>query len=306
MANNEHRVLKNNTFEDWRQKSNEVSFDLGDNALLDNTRLGDKVYNYTASAGQVFLSGNDTASKTLVIEKLPDASIDNTGGYIIIAHGATIPGAFVNGATVTQGSDYSATIESVVTVDNKSKILVKNSTGTFSTSTNLTVGSSSIAHANVERIVSESFPKGSIRIKKGGTELVQGLTQAGFHIANHKGTIALTGTPGVDKVTEGITIYQASANQTTQAGVEANATWWATVLHSNTTRIKTKNNNGSFDSGEDIRILGYTPGTAKVDASKVSSLSLKDDSQLHTVFNVGSRVVQILHWKIQLILLLLN
>ena len=283
MANNEHRVLKNNTFEDWRQKSNEVSFDVGDNALLDNTRLGDKVYNYTASAGQVFLSGNDTASKTLVIQKLPDATIDNTGGYIILAHGTTVPGAFVNGATVTQGSDYSATIESVVTVDNKSKILVKNSTGTFSASTNLTVGSASIAHANVERIVSESFSKGSIRIKKGGNELVQDLSQAGFHIANHKGTIALTGSPSVDKVTEGITIYQASANQTTQAGVEANATWWATVLHSNTTRIKTKNNNGSFDSGEDIKILGYNPSSAKVDASKVSSLSLNDDSVLHTI-----------------------
>ncbi len=32
---NEIKVLKSNTLEDWRQKTNEVSFDLGDNSLLD-------------------------------------------------------------------------------------------------------------------------------------------------------------------------------------------------------------------------------------------------------------------------------
>jgi len=285
MADNEHRVLKNNTFDEWRQKSNEVSFDVGDNALLDNTRLSDKVFNYTASAGQVHVKGNDTNGDTLVIQKLPDSFLDNTGGYIILEHGTTIPGAFVKDAVLTQGSAYSATISSVVTVDNKSKILVKNSTGTFSTSTNLTVGSSTIAHAKVERLVSESFPKGSIRVKKAGVELTQDLTEAGFHIANHAGTINLTGAPTVDKVTEGITVYQASANQTTQAGVESAADWWGTVLHANTTEIKVKSNNGTFNSGsnDDIRILGYAPNTAKVDAANVSSFAVNDSSTLHTV-----------------------
>ena len=285
MADNEHRVLKNNTFDEWRQKSNEVSFDVGDNALLDNTRLSDKVFNYTASAGQVHVKGNDTNGDTLVIQKLPDSFLDNTGGYIILEHGTTIPGAFVKDAVLTQASAYSATISSVVTVDNKSKILVKNSTGTFSTSTDLTVSSSTIAHAKVERLVSESFPKGSIRVKKAGVELTQDLTEAGFHIANHAGTINLTGGPTVDKVTEGITVYQASANQTTQAGVESSADWWGTVLHANTTEIKVKSNNGTFNSGsnDDIRILGYAPGTAKVDTSNVSSFSVNDSSTLHTV-----------------------
>ena len=285
MADNEHRVLKNNTFDEWRQKSNEVSFDVGDNALLDNTRLSDKVFNYTASAGQVHVKGNDTNGDTLVIQKLPDSFLDNTGGYIILEHGTTIPGAFAKDAVLTQGSAYSATISSVVTVDNKSKILVKNSTGTFSTSTDLTVGSSTIAHAKVERLVSESFPKGNIRVKKAGVELTQDLNEAGFHIANHAGTINLTGTPTVDKVTEGITVYQASANQTTQSGVEGSADWWGTVLHANTTEIKVKSNNGTFNSGsnDDIRILGYAPNTAKVDAANVSSFTVNDSSTLHTV-----------------------
>lgn len=283
MADNEHRVLKSNTFDEWRQSTNEVSFDVGDDALLDNTRLNDKVFSYTASAGQIQFTGNDSNSDSLVIQKLPDATIDNTAGYIILKHGVTPHSDFQNGATVSQGSNYSATIESVVTLDNKTRILVKNSTGTFSASADLAVGSQTIANANIERIVSESFPKGNVRVKKAGTELVQGLTEAGFHIANHKGTVALTGTPSVDEVTEGITIYQASANQTTQEGVESNASWWATVYHANTSSIKTKNNNGTFSASSDIRVLGYAPGDFKVDAVNVSSLSLNDDSVLHTV-----------------------
>ena len=60
---NEIKVLKSNTLEDWRQKTNEVSFDLGDNSLLDTTRLSDKVYTYTATTanGGKFL-GNDNNS----------------------------------------------------------------------------------------------------------------------------------------------------------------------------------------------------------------------------------------------------
>ena len=166
MADNEHRVLKSNTFEDQRQKVNEISFDVGDDALLDNTRLSDKVFTYTASANQTHYTGNDNNSDSLVIQKLPDATIDNTAGYIILAHGTTIPASYVNGANIVQGSSYSATIESVVTLDNKSRILVKNSTGTFSTSTNLAVGSDTIAHANILRIVSEAFPKGNVRVTK--------------------------------------------------------------------------------------------------------------------------------------------
>ena len=283
MADNEHRVLKSNTFEDQRQKVNEVSFDLGDNALLDNTRLSDKVFTYTASAGQTHFIGNDNNSDSLVIQKLPDATIDNTAGYIVLEHGTTIPGSYVNGATITQSSTYSATIESVVILDNKPRILVKNSTGTFSTSTNLTVGSDNIAHAKILRIISEAFPKGSARVTKNGSELVQGLTEAGYHIANHRGTIALTSSPTVDDVTEGITIYQTSdsSNKGTQADVESDATWWATVYHANTSSIKTKNNNGTFSTSRSIRVLGYN--SSSIASANVGALSLLDTSVLHSV-----------------------
>ena len=283
MADNEHRVLKSNTFEDQRQKVNEVSFDLGDNALLDNTRLSDKVFTYTASAGQTQFIGNDNNSDSLVIQKLPDVTIDNTAGYIVLEHGTTIPGSYVNGATITQSSTYSATIESVVILDNKPRILVKNSTGTFSTSTNLTVGSDSIAHAKILRIISEAFPKGSVRVTKNGSEIVQGLTEAGYHIPNHRGTIALTSSPTVDDVTEGVTIYQTSdsSNKSTQADVESDATWWATVYHANTSSIKTKNNNGTFSTSRAIRVLGYN--SSSIASANVGALSLLDTSVLHSV-----------------------
>ena len=283
MADNEHRVLKSNTFEDQRQKVNEISFDVGDDALLDNTRLSDKVFTYTASANQTHYTGNDNNSDSLVIQKLPDATIDNTAGYIILAHGTTIPASYVNGANIVQGSSYSATIESVVTLDNKSRILVKNSTGTFSTSTNLAVGSDTIAHANILRIVSEAFPKGNVRVTKNGTELVQGLTEAGFHIPNHRGTIALTSSPSVNDITEGVTIYQTSdaSNKSTQADVESQASWWATVYHANTSSIKTKNNNGTFSTSRNIRVLGYN--SSSIASANVGPLSLLDATVSHSV-----------------------
>ena len=283
MADNEHRVLKSNTFEDQRQKVNEISFDVGDDALLDNTRLSDKVFTYTASANQTHYTGNDNNSDLLVIQKLPDATIDNTAGYIILAHGTTIPASYVNGANIVQGSSYSATIESVVTLDNKSRILVKNSTGTFSTSTNLAVGSDTIAHANILRIVSEAFPKGNVRVTKNGTELVQGLTEAGFHIPNHRGTIALTSSPSVNNITEGVTIYQTSngSDKSTQADVESEASWWATVYHANTSSIKTKNNNGTFSTSRNIRVLGYN--STPVVSANVGALSLLDATVSHSV-----------------------
>ena len=57
MANNETRVLKTDTFEGWRQKGNEVSFELGDVDQLDS-RILDKNYTYTASAGDALFAGS--------------------------------------------------------------------------------------------------------------------------------------------------------------------------------------------------------------------------------------------------------
>ncbi len=45
MANKETRVLKSNTFEEFRQKTNEVSLNVGDNEQL-SSNLSDSTYNY--------------------------------------------------------------------------------------------------------------------------------------------------------------------------------------------------------------------------------------------------------------------
>ena len=93
-ANNETRVVRNNSIEEFRQKTNEISLHLGDNKLLDS-RLGDKVFSYTASAGQTIF---DDAR----IEFLSEENVDNTAGYIIFTGSPTIPASFTAGATITQ------------------------------------------------------------------------------------------------------------------------------------------------------------------------------------------------------------
>ena len=278
MASNEHKVLKSNSFEDWRQKTNEISFDLGDDSLLDDVRLGDRVFEYTASANQVRFSGNN-----LEIQILPDQTLDNTGGYIILAHGTSIPTSFVNNATVTQSGGYTATIESVVTNDSKTKILVKNSSGDFNTAEGITVGSDTIAAGNVERIISESFKVGKVRVTRDGGVVPHDLSEGGFHIAPLKADIVLANNPSVDEFTEGSLVYQDSANRTTQATVEANASWYGVVLHANTSNILVKTSVGTFNASSDLRILGYDLATASVGNADLSSISVKDDSVAHMI-----------------------
>ena len=50
MADNEIKILKSNTFEEWRQKSNEVSLNLGADDRLDS-RLTDKVFKHDNVSG---------------------------------------------------------------------------------------------------------------------------------------------------------------------------------------------------------------------------------------------------------------
>ena len=78
MANKETRVLKQDTLEILRQKTNEISLHVGDNEQLD-ALLADKTYSYTASAGQVLFDGADSNSKVTRFELSPQHTIDNTG-----------------------------------------------------------------------------------------------------------------------------------------------------------------------------------------------------------------------------------
>src|SRR6056300_830366 len=70
-ANNETRIYKNNTIEELRQKTNEVSLHLGDNELLDSL-IADKTVSFTATAGQTLFT-----SASVRFEIKPDESIDD-------------------------------------------------------------------------------------------------------------------------------------------------------------------------------------------------------------------------------------
>ena len=284
MADNEIKILKSNTFEEWRQKSNEVSLNLGADDRLD-TRLTDRVFKHDSVSGLKLniIDGDDDNSKTQVFQLITDTTIDNTAGYIILADSTTIPGAFTVGASVGQTGGYSATIESIVTIDNKPKILVKNSTGNFNSGVDLSVGGSSIAHANVIRLISESYDKAAIRVLNGSTELTQGLAAADYHIPNATGKVILTGSPDLTKFTEGSTVYQDSANRSTLAEVEDNASWHGTVYHAGTSHLYIKSHSGTYSASAQIRILGYTAAQAKVAAAEHTAFTPFDQTTGHIV-----------------------
>jgi hypothetical protein len=251
-ANNETRILKNNSVEELRQKTNEVSLNLGDNDLLDS-RIGDKVYSYTASAGQTLF---DDAR----FEFKPEESVDNTAGYIILTGSPTIPSGFIAGASLTQSGGYSATIVSA----SSTKILVRNSSGTLNTGSNLVVGSDTIAHANVVRIVTESYPKGLLKVTKGGTELPQSITDpAGFHIPNYRLRVVLTGSPTLPaSFTEGATLTQSGGF----SGV---------LLSATSSQLLFKTLTGTFS---DTQNLGapHTDNSNRIVASNISSNTQRD------------------------------
>ena len=284
MADNEIKILKSNTFEDWRQKSNEVSLNLGADDRLDS-RLTDRVFKHDNVSGLKLsiIDGNDDDSKAQVFQLIPETTIDNTGGYIILAHGTSIPAAFIKGAGVSQSGGYGATIESIVTIDNKPKILVKNSSGDFNSGQNLTVGSSSIPSSNIKSLIAESYNKASVRVLNGSTELVQGLLEANFHVPTVSGKVTLAGSPNLTKFVEGSTIYQASANQTSQANVETNATWYATVYHAGSSHVYVKSHSGSYSSSSQIRILGYTSSEANITSAQHNAFSVLDPSVGHVI-----------------------
>ena len=82
--NNETRILKSNSIEELRQKSNEVSLGLGDKKLLDSN-IADKIFTHTASAGDYLVSPATTR-----FEYKPEETVDNTGGYILLTGSPTV------------------------------------------------------------------------------------------------------------------------------------------------------------------------------------------------------------------------
>src|SRR5210317_160154 len=160
-ANNETRIYKNNTIEELRQKTNEVSLHLGDNELLDSL-IADKTVSFTATAGQTLFT-----SASVRFEIKPDESIDDVSAgesynvgvvkvykdgtevsqgiasnqfkvplyslEVTLQNSPTIPAEFVEDAVLTQSGGFSGTLLSA----DSSVLRFKSSTGTFSTSQNL-------------------------------------------------------------------------------------------------------------------------------------------------------------------------
>ena len=260
MANKETRVIKSNTLEEFRQKTNEVSLHLGDNEQL-NASLTDKTFDFAnVSAGDTLFDANDNNSKTVEFNIKSEETLDNTGGYIILKGSPTLTG-FVADATVTQTGGYSATIVSV----SSDKILVKNSIGTFDSTKNLTVGSNNIPNANVIRIIAEAYNVGVVRVYINNAEISQNLEAGGFHVANSSSTIPLLNNPSITDFNEGATIYQGGALGT--------ATFSATVLSATSTQLRLKNHTGSFSATTLIKVDG---SAATITGANHGDLSNRD------------------------------
>ena len=253
-ANNETRILKSNSVEELRQKTNEVSLHLGDNLLLDS-RFGDRVFSYTASANQIHFDGARFEYKI-------EETVDNTAGYIILNGSPTIPSGFTAGASVTQTGGYAATIVSAST----DKILVKNSTGTFNSAQKLSVGSDEVAAARVSSLISESYNKGLIKVTKGGTALVQDATSAnGFHVPNYAFKVNLTGNPTIPATfIEGAVLTQSGG-------------FSGTLLSASSTALLFKVVSGAFSNSSNLGIP-HTDASNRVLAAAISSNEPKDNA----------------------------
>ncbi len=270
----ETKILKSNTFEEWRHKTNEISFDVGDSGEL-NSRLSNKLFNYNNVSGfnQYIITDSDdsTVPAEVSFELLPDTTLDNTSGYIILADGTSLTG-LNNGNSISQSGGYSATIVSSVIIDNKPKILVRNSVGNFNAAADLTSGSATISAANVERLIVESFKSGSIVVKTIAADTTptvrnNDLTAAGYHIPNVISKITLSGSPTAKVVplTEGTVVYQglqlATGLTEAEAAASANTAFIGKVYHANADHIYLKTFTGTFNKTIGLKILGLPSGS---------------------------------------------
>ena len=275
MANKETRVLKQDTLEILRQKTNEISLHVGDNEQLD-ALLADKTYSYTATANQVLFDGADSSSKVARFELSPQHTIDNTGGSIILEGVSSLDSSYVANANIYQGSSGSETWQASIVSATTNKIIVRDSSGTFSSSEDLKVGTSSpdtIANANVARIIIESYPVAIARVYNNNTELTQGMFANGFFAPKIVGVSSISNSPTIgDAFSEGVTVYQNSSALNTQADIESTSNWYG-VLHSvDSNEIRFKTSQGSFSATAQLRVLGSGDAIAASDHGALTAV----------------------------------
>ena len=298
MANKETRVLKQDTLEILRQKTNEISLHVGDNEQLD-ALLADKTYNYTAAAGQVLFDGADNNSKVTRFELSPQHTVDNTGGSIILEGVSSIAGSYVANAIIYQGSSGSETYQATIVSATTNKIIVRDSTGIFDSSEDLKVGTSSpdtIANAKIVRIIIESYPVAIARVYNGGTELTQGITANGFYAPKIVATSTLSNSPSIGNAfSEGVTVYQNGTTLNTQGDIESSANWYG-VLHSadSSDEIRFKTSQGSFSATAKLRVLGSSDEIGASDHGGLNAVDITYGSYIELITPAaGSAAIKI-------------
>ena len=279
MANNETRILKTNTFEEWRQKDNEISLELGDVDQLDS-RILDKTFTYTASADDSIFTGNDSTGKALRFEQKADEVLDLLN-IIIFTGVSSIPSNFVVGNTVTQSGGFSGKLVWI----NKNKVALSNTSGTFDAGQNLVQGSQNIPHANLVRLISESVKVGLAKVKVQGTEITQGNVQAGYHVPNFKFKVVLTGSPTIPaEFSEGIVLKQTASGHQNFVG---------TLLSADSSTLRFKTHSGTFVTSIALHVDGDT--TKRILGSNLSSIEVQDETfeniiELHTLAGASHSV----------------
>ena len=274
MANNESKVLKNNTLEQWRQKTNEVSHHLGDVDQLDS-RLTDKVYTYSSTSESSFsVFDNDASSKNLRFELKPEESID-APATIIMTGNPTIPSSFVTNITLYQGSSGSESFTGNINYINVNKISLKNTTGSFDPSLPIKYSTDSIAASKLVRLVSESYKVGYVKVTQDNVIAYQELRQDGFHVPNLSLRVVLTGSPTIPaSFTEGAVVTQSNGF----SGVLYKAT---------TSELLFKSHSGTFSTTA-FAGVPHTDANNRLAASNLSSVTQSDVSlgnaiELHTI-----------------------
>ena len=109
--NSETRIRKNNTLEEFRQKSNDVSLDVGDNKLIDS-RILDKTFTFTASNDQAFFESGTLRYEYKSDETLDDTThqISNPVGRVRVYNGSTEYSQALSGSNTFKTPLYVANI----------------------------------------------------------------------------------------------------------------------------------------------------------------------------------------------------
>ena len=280
----ETSVSRTNTLEEWRQKTNKISYDLGSLYELDSN-FTDSVQEFTATEGQTnfFLD-------TLQLAIASEEQVDNIAGSIILLGDATVDAGFTTDERIFQGTAGSETWEATIVAVTDRKIIVENSTGTFSASEDVILTDDNnivLAAADISSIISESYGVPYCTVYVNDVEQEQGMTTTGFHAPSYDSRIVLAGSPTIpNSFVEGVTIYQ---------GTIGSETWVATILYADDTGIHIKStSSGTFSPSVMVKV-----GSGDIDnrilAANLSTMVQIDSEhkymvELHTPASAGDTV----------------